>query len=110
MDIGLPQGSVLAPILFILYINDIVKNIKFGKIKLFADDALLYVTDESLEQAKEKMNMELNDLYKWLCMNKLKLNIDKTKAMIIGSKQEDIEIMINSEKIEIIQIPRSNSG
>lgn len=89
VPLGLPQGSCIAPLLFILYINDIEDAIENGNIKLFADDAMLMVCENTLEQAVEKMNKNLDSLYKWLCANKLKLNIGKTEAMIIGSKISD---------------------
>ena len=57
-EYGVPQGSVLGPLLFILYINDIIKVCPEGcSIKIFADDTLIYVTGESSEELENKMNM-----------------------------------------------------
>lgn len=82
VNIGLPQGSVLAPILFIIYINDIKTCLRNCKISLFADDALVSISDKNVDCAVLKIQEDLNNLYKWLCSRKLKLNIDKTKYMI----------------------------
>jgi hypothetical protein len=83
---GVPQGSILGPLLFIIYINHIVKNVKNCKIKLFADDSLLYVECDDINEGIDRMNEDLETVYNYLCFNKLLLNVKKTKAMIIGKK------------------------
>lgn len=83
VNIGLPQGSVLAPILFTIYINDIKKCLRHCKIRLFADDALVTISETNAYDAMLKMQEDLDSLYRWLCIRKLKLNVDKTKFMII---------------------------
>lgn len=104
MPIGLPQGSVLAPILFLIYINDIINVIQDCEIKLFADDALLMISDDNITTAVTKMQNDLNNLYTWLCANRLKLNINKTKYMVITRKNindEDLSgLKINNESIQ----------
>lgn len=111
-DIGLAQGTVLATLLFILYINDIIeikKNKPNVQIQLFADDTLIYLIIDNINNLSEgisELNNVLNDVNKYLIENKLKLNVNKTKAMIIGCKKtldkSNIELKIENEKIEIV--------
>lgn len=103
IDNGLPQGSSLAPILFLLYINDIIRVLNHAKANLFADDTAVAVPHRNAEWAIATMNNELSNVYDWLCGNKLKLNIMKTKYMIIGNKNTSGlhgSIYINNEQIE----------
>lgn len=93
VPIGLQQGSVLAPILFIVYINDVIKYLKFCKIRLFADDALLTLSAPTMEEAISKVQTDLNMIYIWLCHNKLKINIDKTKYMLMTRRTVDPDII-----------------
>lgn len=104
-DLGVPQGSKLASDLFLLYINDIKRCLKHCNIKLFADDTLLYIAEEDVNVAMEKINSDLENIYNWLCENQLKLNINKTKCMVISSfgSFEHIEIKIGSDKIESVK-------
>lgn len=103
-NLGVPQGSVLGPLLFILYINDIIKSIKECSICLFADDALLYVCADSLSEAVNKVNLDMNRLDEWLNVNNLKLNGDKTFFMLLGQRnvQDVPEIKIGKDTIQQI--------
>jgi hypothetical protein len=83
VQLGVTQGSVLGPLLFILYINDIKNVLRYSKLNLFADDTLLYIAADTLDEAVNKMNDDLMSLFQWLALNKLKLNVQKTKYMVI---------------------------
>ena len=79
MKQGLPQGSVLSPLLFILFINDITKDIPADVTSpLFADDASLYSTNESKEVAEERLQVAVSAVERWSKDNKLDLNIKKS--------------------------------
>lgn len=81
---GVPQGSVLGPLLFIIYINDIHRCTLKGKLTLFADDtSMLYISD-NLEMLFKEMQKDLVILAEWLRVNKLSLNTEKTKYMILN--------------------------
>lgn len=105
-DHGVPQGSVLGLLLFILYINDIVTCVKNGNINLFADDTLLCITTTNIEEGISKLNEDLTRIYEWLNVNKLKLNVSKTKWMILSkSELNNINsIKINNEEIERVKV------
>ena len=63
VDVGLPQGAILSIPLFQIYINDLVKVIKYSKIKLFADDGLIYISGHDLNECKRLINLDLAGFY-----------------------------------------------
>jgi hypothetical protein len=107
VELGVPQGSVLGPLLFVLYINDIVLAVQHSTVNLFADDTLLSVVGGDAEECLNKMNEDLASLTRWLNFNKLKLNIEKTKYMIITSRRIEApnttSLLINGSPIERVQ-------
>jgi len=84
VNFGVPQSSVLGPLLFLLYINDITEMMTADcSIRLFADDALIYATGSSKQEINDKLNEQMIRVEDWLNMNKLYLNVSKTKVMLI---------------------------
>jgi len=86
---GVPQGSVLGPLLFSIYVNDIRKAIPNKVIKLFADDTNLFVFGGSFSVVNQKANECLNELYRWFIANKLSLNITKTCYIVFKARCDD---------------------
>ena len=87
LSLGVPQGSILGPLLFLLYIDDMVNVISHGKVTMYADDTTLYVSGTSLNDIQFKLQEDLIALKNWIQDNRLHLNVGKTKLMILGSKQ-----------------------
>ena len=100
---GVPQGSILGPLLFIIYINDMPNiNINF-KFVLYADDANIIVTGKSVEDVLSKMNEFCPALVNWVDTNSLALNLKKTCYMIFRPNRNplpDINLEIAGTKIE----------
>ena len=89
---GVPQGSVLGPLLFLIYVNDIATCVKNCKLRLFADDTNLFVSGKKLLDALQLSQDNLNILSKWFNDNQLTLNIDKTCYSIFSNKRNNKNI------------------
>ena len=77
IETGVPQGSVLGPLLFLIYVNDITTCVKDCKTTLFADDTQLALHDRNLNSLKQKSETALKNVYDWLVSNKLSLSWEK---------------------------------
>ena len=87
IDCGVPQGSILGPLLFILYINDIIRCSDILRFILFADDTNLFYSNKDIIELELKVNSELFKLSEWFRANKLSLNVAKTNYIIFGNKR-----------------------
>ena len=88
VECGVPQGSVLGPLLFLIYINDILQVRLDGcHMKLFADDLIVYSSSDSVGNIKTILKKQMRLVEKWLNVNKLKLNIKKTKFLLLHGKR-----------------------
>ena len=104
MKIGVPQGSTLGPTLFLVFINDIITSLKSARCCIFADDVVLYVSHKNLDLATVTLQNSLNELYKWYKNNRLKINVDKTKVMLLKSSSSDkLNIFIENHQIEQVK-------
>ena len=89
---GVPQWSILGPLLFLIYINDIASSSKFLQFILFADDTNLFMSSNNLEDLQQKLISELAGLSCWFKANKLSLNLDKTSYMLFSGKGNRVPV------------------
>jgi hypothetical protein len=87
---GVPQGSILGPLLFILYINDFHQCSEFFDFHLFADDANLFSRHKNINILQSHINSELDKVNMWLCANKLSLNVGKSNFVLFHPPQRNI--------------------
>ena len=104
---GVPQGSILEPLFFLLYINDLPQCLNKTEPCLFADDTNLTAVRDSIHDVQAAVNSHLENLRKWLVANKLSLNLTKIEFILIGSKQmikrisdPRLDVHIENEQIE----------
>ena len=107
IECGVPQGSILGPLLYLLYVNDIAHCTK-SHILSFADDTTLFLSDSDPKILFEKANIETNKLFNWFCANRLSLNPQKTKFIII--KPSKAKFDLNGLNLLINGIPLERIG
>ena len=93
IDCGIPQGSVLGPLLFLLYINDLNQAIKFCKVQHFADDTNLLCLSNSIKKLNKLVNTDLKHVVNWLNANKLSLNVKKLKWKSLNQTKRNLKVI-----------------
>ena len=108
IDIGVPQGSCLGPLLFLLYINDLPFALEKAETNMYADDTMISYSSKTLDELHMVLNAELVVIEKWLQGNKLSLNVDKTQAMIVGSMQNVNEMVVQPTLLPVFHVGGSD--
>ena len=88
LSCGVPQGTILGPLLFLLYINDLPNCLQFSQTRMYADDTSLTFASTDVNHLNNCLNYDLSKVYTWLSANKLTLNLTKTEFMLIASRQK----------------------
>ena len=96
---GVPQGSCLGPLLFLLYINDMPCVLKCSKVTMYTDDSSLAHSAKDVKDITSTINAELENLKVWLHGNKLSLNVAKTTSMLIGFTTHTINYELTAEPL-----------
>ena len=111
---GIPQGSNLGPLLFLVYINDLPNCLRLTSPRMFADDTNITFAASTLIDLEKGFNTELRSLNQWLISNKLSFNVAKTEFMVIGSNQrldsfsdDQINIRVNAKLITKVKEAKS---
>lgn len=101
---GIPQGSSLGPLLFLIYINDISNSSEKLSFRIFADDTTIFASSANLSDLECLVNSELRKVSKWCIANRLSINLKKTNFMIIKSPKKTM-----TKKVDIKLLNKENS-
>ena len=110
----LPTGSIIGPLLFLIYVSDLPNCLNISCARMFADDTNITVRGCTLAELGHATSSELTNLYSWLKANKLSLNITKTELMVIGPREKflaenysELNIQLDDQPINRVKHAKS---
>ena len=101
ISIGVPQGSVLGTLLFLIYVNDINRHVHLGACNLYADDTLVYCSGSTMSELKHNIQQCVSDIHEWYDQNKLVINKSKSVVMLATTRQHILHIDDNNLDVHI---------
>ncbi|MCP3899199.1 MAG: hypothetical protein GY707_05745, partial [Desulfobacteraceae bacterium] len=105
INAGVPQGSVLGPLLFLVYINDIIHAVNYSQIRLFADDTCLFIEVDNRDETTPKINSDLDSINKWSKKWLITFSPQKTKSLVISNKDDSYlngDAIFNEHIIDVV--------
>ena len=112
---GVPQGSCLGPLLFLIHINDLPRSVHGSRMSMYTDDTSIWHQSSDFAQLNGAINGDLALVEKWLKGNKLSLNVMKTHAMLISTKPKQktfinqggsLKLKIRNDELDVVQKPK----
>jgi len=107
---GVPQGSVLGPVLFLIFVNDLSQNIGTGSCNLFADDAILFTPGATISEVNSNLQACTESANDWYNQNKLAINVPKSNVMGVSSRQKDMSGLIaptiNNQSLNLVDVSK----
>ncbi len=105
---GVPQGSILGPLLFLIYINDLCTVIELCGTSMYADDTAVFYFGDNADDVRLSLQHDMQSIAYWMYQNRLSLNVKKTKMMLTGSRQklqivQPFSVSLNNESVELVQ-------
>ena len=107
---GIPQGLILGPLLFLLYINDMPKSLKYVAPSMYADDTEMFASSKHGDELVANLNCDLENVRKWMLQNRLQIHPTKTKYMYIGSSYNIKNKISSNNPISINDVPVPRTG